>query len=40
MLRVFKVTSPMSVGCWMLVVSGGASSTAAALELLGIAARR
>jgi formate-dependent nitrite reductase membrane component NrfD len=35
MLRVFKVTSPMSVGSWVLVVSGGASSTAAVLELLG-----
>jgi hypothetical protein len=34
MLRVFKVTSPMSVGSWVLVVSGGASSTAAALELV------
>jgi formate-dependent nitrite reductase membrane component NrfD len=34
MLRVFKVTSPMSVGSWILVVSGGASSTAALLELL------
>jgi formate-dependent nitrite reductase membrane component NrfD len=36
MFRVFKVTSPMSVGSWVLLVSGGASSTAAALELLGI----
>lgn len=36
MLRVFKVTSPMSVGSWILVASSGASSTAAALELLGI----
>jgi len=35
MLRVFKVTSPMSVGSWVLVVSGGASSTAALLELTG-----
>jgi formate-dependent nitrite reductase membrane component NrfD len=35
MLRVFKVTSPMSVGSWVLVVSGGASTTAAALELAG-----
>ena len=35
MLRVFKVTSPMSVGSWILVVSGGASNTAAALELTG-----
>ena len=36
MLRVFKVTSPMSVGSWILAVSGGATNTAAALELLGI----
>ncbi len=36
MLRVFKVTSPMSVGSWILAVSSGASNTAAALELLGI----
>jgi formate-dependent nitrite reductase membrane component NrfD len=35
MLRVFKVTSPMSVGSWILFVSGGTSTTAAALELLG-----
>jgi formate-dependent nitrite reductase membrane component NrfD len=35
MLRVFKVTSPMNVGAWVLLVSGGASNTAAALELLG-----
>ena len=35
MFRVFKVTSPMSVGSWILLVSGGASSTAAALELVG-----
>jgi formate-dependent nitrite reductase membrane component NrfD len=35
MLRVFKITSPMSVGSWVLFVSGTASSTAAALELLG-----
>jgi formate-dependent nitrite reductase membrane component NrfD len=34
MLRVFKVTSPMSVGSWILVFSGGASTTAAVLELL------
>jgi formate-dependent nitrite reductase membrane component NrfD len=37
MLRVFKVTSPMSVGSWILFFSGGATTTAAALELLGIA---
>jgi formate-dependent nitrite reductase membrane component NrfD len=36
MLRVFKVTSPMNVGAWILTVAGGASNTAAALELLGI----
>ena len=36
MLRVFKVTSPMSVGSWILVASSGASNTAAALEALGI----
>jgi hypothetical protein len=36
MLRVFKVTSPMSVGSWTLAVSSGSSNTAAALELLGI----
>jgi hypothetical protein len=36
MLRVFKVTSPMSVGSWVLFVSGGASSTAAILEVLGL----
>jgi formate-dependent nitrite reductase membrane component NrfD len=33
MLRVFKVTSPMSVGSWVLFVSGGASNTAAVLAL-------
>jgi hypothetical protein len=33
MFRVFKLTSPMSVGSWILLVSGGASSTAALLEL-------
>jgi formate-dependent nitrite reductase membrane component NrfD len=38
MFRMFKVTSPMSVGSWILLVSGGASNTAAALELLGILA--
>ena len=36
MLRVFKVTSPMSVGSWILFISGGASNAAATLELLGI----
>ena len=35
MFRVFKVTSPMSVGSWILLVSSGASITAATLRLLG-----
>jgi len=35
MFRVFKVTSPMSVGSWILAVSGGATTTAALLELTG-----
>ena len=35
MLRVFKVTSPMSVGSWILGVSGAASSLAAVLEATG-----
>jgi formate-dependent nitrite reductase membrane component NrfD len=34
MLRVVKVTSPMNIGSWILLVSGGASNTAAMLELL------
>jgi formate-dependent nitrite reductase membrane component NrfD len=36
MLRVFKVTSPMNIGAWILTVAGGASNTAAVLELVGI----
>ena len=35
MFRVFKVTSPMSVGSWILLVSGGATSTAALLQWTG-----
>jgi len=35
MFRVFKVTSPMSVGSWILALSSGASATAALLELSG-----
>jgi hypothetical protein len=35
MFRVFKVTSPMSVGSWILGVSSGASTTAALLEAAG-----
>ena len=34
MLRVVKVTSPMNIGSWVLLVSGGASTTAAFLELV------
>ncbi|MGH8981225.1 MAG: NrfD/PsrC family molybdoenzyme membrane anchor subunit [Acidimicrobiales bacterium] len=37
MLRVFKVTSPMSVGSWLLAVFGPATMVAAASELSGIA---
>jgi formate-dependent nitrite reductase membrane component NrfD len=36
---VFKVTSPMNVGSWVLLVSGGASNTSALLERLGILKR-
>jgi len=36
MLRVFKPTSPMSVGSWILAASGGAQSVAAACEVLGV----
>jgi formate-dependent nitrite reductase membrane component NrfD len=34
MLRVFKVTSPMSVGSWILAVSSGASSISAFLNAI------
>jgi hypothetical protein len=33
---VFKVTSPMSVGTWILVASSSSATAAAALEALGI----
>jgi hypothetical protein len=36
MFRVFKVTSPMSVGSWLLAAGGTASGVGAALELLGV----
>lgn len=39
MLRVFKVTSPMSVGSWILAASSSATNAAAALELLGVLKR-
>lgn len=34
MLRVFKVTSPMNVGAWLLAANGGATTLAAGLNLL------
>src|SRR4051812_49619437 len=34
MFRVFKVTSPMSVGSWLLAAGGTASGVGAALELV------
>jgi formate-dependent nitrite reductase membrane component NrfD len=36
MLRVFKVTSPMNVGSWILAGSGAASTAAAAAHVLGL----
>ena len=35
MLRVFKVTSPMSVGTWLLSAFGGAAAAAAASAVTG-----
>ena len=39
MLRVFKVTSPMSVGSWVVAVSGASDATAALCNLARIAPR-
>jgi hypothetical protein len=39
MLRMFKVTSPMSVGSWILSASGTTSGATAVLELLDILPR-
>jgi hypothetical protein len=39
MFRVFKVTSPMSVGSWVLGASGTANGVSAVCELLGILPR-
>jgi len=36
MLRVFKPTSPMSVGSWLLAATGAAQSAAATCELLDV----
>lgn len=39
MLRVFKPTSPMSVGSWLLAATGGAQSAATTCELLDVLPR-
>ncbi|HZO63185.1 MAG TPA: NrfD/PsrC family molybdoenzyme membrane anchor subunit [Gaiellaceae bacterium] len=39
MLRVFKVTSPMSVGSWILAASGATTTAATALDALGVLPR-
>jgi formate-dependent nitrite reductase membrane component NrfD len=39
MLRVFKVTSPMSLGSWLLVLNGALTSAAAASNLVGFPRR-
>jgi len=39
MLRVFKPTSPMNLGSWLLSSAGGAAGVAAACELTGLAPR-
>ena len=39
MLRVFKVTSPMSVGTWVLSASGASDAVAAVCEVAGVAPR-
>jgi formate-dependent nitrite reductase membrane component NrfD len=36
MLRMFKVTSPMSVGSWILILQSGSSVTSAMLEVFDI----
>ena len=40
MLRVVKVTSPMSVGSWLISAFGGASAAAAACAVTGLFCRR
>ena len=39
MMRVFKVTSPMSVGTWILSAEGTSTGIAAACELFGVLPR-
>jgi DMSO reductase anchor subunit len=36
MLRVFKPTSPMSIGSWLLIATGGCAATATAHEAFGL----
>src|SRR5699024_2915464 len=40
MMRVVKVTSPMSVGTWILSVHGSLSGLASAAEVVGMLPRR
>src|SRR5204863_9102343 len=40
MLRVFKVTSPMSVGSWIISVEGGLLAVTAGHEFVGLFPRR
>jgi Polysulfide reductase len=39
MMRVFKVTSPMSVGTWIVAIEGTSTGIAAACELFGVLPR-
>jgi formate-dependent nitrite reductase membrane component NrfD len=39
MMRVFKPSSPMNLGSWVLLASGAATTSAAALDLAGVAPR-
>jgi Polysulphide reductase, NrfD len=39
MMRVFKITSPMNVGSWILAATGGSAATATAHEVFGVLPR-
>jgi polysulfide reductase-like protein len=39
MMRVFKPSSPMNLGSWVLLASGASTTSAAALDLAGVAPR-
>jgi formate-dependent nitrite reductase membrane component NrfD len=39
MLRVFKITSPMSIGSWVVAVSGATNGVATATRVLGVMPR-